>query len=332
MRTIAALLELSAVWAILAAASPFGVEAAETAPRPDREIAYKRVGDVELRLHAFEPEGHRASDRRPAIVFFFGGGWVGGSPSQFYPQAAHLASRGMLAFCAEYRVASRHETTPFDCVRDGKSAIRWVRAHAAELGADPARIAAGGGSAGGHVAAAAAAVPGLEEEGEDRGVSPRPDALVLFNPVYDNGPDGWGHAKVKDRWREISPLHNIREGMPPAIVFLGTQDRLIPVETARRFQARMREVGSRSELVLFEGAGHGFFNHGRGDGSAYRDTVRAMDRFLESLGYLASDAAAEAQDDTGDAILWDPSAPVPTAAETPLLRGVRFSTIQKREP
>ena len=98
----------------------------------------------------------------------------------------------MVAMAAEYRVKSRHNTTPFECVMDGKSALRWIRKNAAKLGVDPERIGAGGGSAGGHVAAAVATVPGLNEEGEDLSISCLPDTLVLFNPVYDNGPGGFG--------------------------------------------------------------------------------------------------------------------------------------------
>ncbi len=270
-----------------------GAAWAQTAaqPQPTRKVVFKKTVDskkneVQLKLHIFEPKGHQRDDRRGAIVFFFGGGWVGGSPSQFYHQSAYLASRGMVAVAAEYRVKRAHGTSPFECVKDGKSAIRWVRANAASLGIDPNRIAAGGGSAGGHVAAATATVQGLEEADEDADVSARPNALVLFNPVYDNGSKGYGYERVKERYLEISPAHNIRRGMPPALVFLGTKDKLIPVETAKAFQAKMRDVGSRSELMLFEGAAHGFFNYGRGGGSAYRKTVRAMDEFLTSLGYL----------------------------------------------
>ncbi len=252
--------------------------------RPTKTVAYAEIGDVTLRLHVFEPDQHAASDRRPAIVFFFGGGWNGGTPKQFYPHCEYLASRGMVAMSAEYRVKSRHGTTPFECVADGKAALRWVRAHAHELGIDPQRIAAGGGSAGGHVAAAVATTRGFEAANET--VSSRPDALVLFNPVYDNGPGGYGHKRVKTRWRKISPAHNIRKGMSPAIVFLGTKDRLIPVETATKFRDAMRTAGSRSELELYDGRPHGFFNHGRGDGADYKDTIRKTDAFLKSLGFL----------------------------------------------
>ena len=191
----------------------------------------------------------------------------------------------MVAMAAEYRVKSRHNTTPFECVMDGKSALRWIRKNAAKLGVDPERIGAGGGSAGGHVAAAVATVPGLNEEGEDLSISCLPDTLVLFNPVYDNGPGGFGYPKLKDRYREISPMHNLREGMPPTIVFLGDQDRLIPVSTAEKFRDEMRKLGNRSELVVYPGQSHGFFNQGK-PGGGYLKTLQEMDKFLNSLGWL----------------------------------------------
>ena len=74
--------------------------------------------------------------------------------------------------------------------------------------------------------------------------------------------------------------------MPPAIVFFGTEDKLVPVATAESFKRRMFEVGSRSELSLFEGAGHGFFNFGRSENRYFDDTVSQMDQFLVSLGFL----------------------------------------------
>ena len=67
----------------------------------------------------------RPSDKRPAIVFFFGGGWTGGSPGQFEQQCKYLASRGMVAITADYRVASRHNVKAMCCVADAKSAIRF---------------------------------------------------------------------------------------------------------------------------------------------------------------------------------------------------------------
>jgi hypothetical protein len=147
----------------------------------DAVEVYKTVGDVKLSLYLFRPPDHKSSDRRPAIVFFFGGGWRAGSPRQFEQQCRYLASRGMLAIAADYRVASRHNVKVVSCVADAKSAVRWVRVHAGTLGVDPEKIVAAGGSAGGHLAACTGTITGLDEQGEDLGVSSRPNAMILFN-------------------------------------------------------------------------------------------------------------------------------------------------------
>jgi len=253
---------------------------------PDEKVTYKTAGEVSLQLHIFKPANHKTTDSTPCIVFFFGGGWVGGTPSQFYPHCRYLSSRGMVAISAEYRVRSRHETTPYECVKDGKSAIRWVRLHADKLGIDPRRIAAGGGSAGGHVAAATGSVKRFQEPGEDIAISTRPNALVLFNPVYDNGPEGYGHDRVKDHWRAFSPMHNIDGDTPPTIVFLGTKDKLIPVSTAEEYKGLMVRSGRRCDLHLYEGQPHGFFNYRDGNNTYYYQTVIEADKFLASLRYL----------------------------------------------
>lgn len=256
---------------------------------PNEIVIYKTVASdtnepVALKLHIFNPDGHQQTDKRPAIVFFFGGGWNGGSPDQFYPHSQYLASRGIVAISAEYRVKTRHGTSPQACVKDGKSAVRWIRAHAAELGIDPERVIAGGGSAGGHVAAATATVVKFNEDGEDVSVSCKPNALVLFNPVYDNSAEGYGYDRVAEYWEDISPMHNIDENTPPTIVFLGTMDKLIPVATAEKYKKFMEDKGGRCDLHVYEGEGHGFFNYKNYDN--YVATVIEMDKFLTSLGYL----------------------------------------------
>src|SRR5262245_54077022 len=95
---------------------------------PEAEVqTYKTVGDTKLNLYIYNPPGHKLTDKRAAIVFFFGGGWTGGSPGQFEQHCKHLASRGMVAMTADYRVASRHQVKAVSCVADAKSAIRFVR-------------------------------------------------------------------------------------------------------------------------------------------------------------------------------------------------------------
>ena len=249
--------------------------------KPDKEIVFKEFEKDPLELNVFLPQDWKPSETRPAIVFFFGGGWVGGSPSQFFPHSRYLSSRGMVAISAQYRTRGSHGTSPVECVNDGKSAIRWVRQHASELGVDPDRIAAGGGSAGGHVAATTGVIDGLEGEGEDMSVSSRPNALVLFNPATDiSGIQRWG-----DRALEGSPLQHVDPEDPPTIVFHGRADTTVPYETAEAFCMAMEKAGNRCELVGYDGRPHGFFNYGRSR-AAYINTVWHMDRFLASLGFL----------------------------------------------
>lgn len=253
-----------------------------------KEVIYKSVSGVDLRADVFEPHDRRDDSLCPAIVFFHGGGWSGGTPAQFHEHCKHLASRGMLAISAQYRLLGSTAGSPFDCVADGKSALRWVRLQASEFGVDPDRVAAGGGSAGGHVAACAGLIEGLDEEGEDATTSSRPDCLVLFNPVIDTTASGWqrGAQLLGEQAEQLSPTHHVVRGAPPCLVFHGTEDTTVPFENAERLQRLMDEAGNTCELVGFEGQGHGFFNCGRDDGTSYEKTLRATDAFLVRRGFL----------------------------------------------
>lgn len=274
-----------------------GACAAEVNYDPDKRMTYKTADGVELKLHFFDPEGLKPSDRRAAIVFFFGGGWNGGTPKQFYEQARVLADRGMVAISAEYRIKKRHKTTPFECVKDGKSAVRWIRQHASELGVDPSRIVASGGSAGGHVAACTGVIKGLDEAGEDLAVSSIPNAMILFNPVLDTTAKGYGLKSVgKSRQTEISPCHHVGAGIVPTLVFHGTADTTVPFENAERFTRLMKEAGNVCHLERSHGNGHGSFNgiHFRPktkDLGPYNHSIKASVSFLELHGFLDSGVA-----------------------------------------
>ena len=256
---------------------------ATTVSRAAETLAYKKVAGRELKLFIDKPSGWAASDKRPAIVFFFGGGWVGGTPTQFVKQSEYLATRGMVGVRVEYRTIPKGDKgPPTICCADAKSAIRFVRAHAAELGVDPNHIAAAGGSAGGHLAAFTGLVDGLDDPQDDLKISSKPNALVLFNPVFNNGPGQWGHERVSDRFMEFSPAHHVTKDAPPSIVFLGDSDKLIPVSVIREFEAAMKAAGARCESHIYEKAGHGFFNRD----PHFTLTLIETDKFLASLGWL----------------------------------------------
>jgi acetyl esterase len=284
-----------AVFALLSAAAVFS---AEPKPLIGEARVYKRVGDRELKVHIVKPDAWRATDRRPAIVFFFGGGWVQGAPTQFNEHSRYFASRGLVCLQVEYRLVARGlPEPPLVCVQDARSSMRWVRSHATELGIDPNRIASAGGSSGGHLAAHVGMVDALDDPADDRSVSPKSNAMILFNPVLDNGPGEFAAKSIGARYPEFSPAHNISADDPPMILFLGSQDKLIPVSTVERLKANMAKVGVRCELRIYEGQGHGFFNAKDGGGKYYALTVREADRFLASLGWLKGDPTLAAPTD-----------------------------------
>jgi len=242
-------------------------------------------------MEVYRPEKINTAKIYPAMIFFFGGGWNSGSVKQFEHHAIYFSQRGMICFLVDYRVKSRHQTTPFESLKDAKSAIRFIREKADELNIDTSKIVASGGSAGGHLAAATALINDYNENTDNISVSCIPNALVLFNPVIDNGPGGYGYDRIGDEYKNFSPLHNIKNGAPPTILFLGTNDNLIPVETAKYYQKIMEKVNSRCELHLYEGQGHGFFNYN--NFNYYKKTVSETDEFLQSLGYLNKEPVIE---------------------------------------
>lgn len=273
-------------------------------PQAEKQT-YQTIGDLKLSAWIYHPDKTRYQTPRPAIVFFFGGGWRAGSPSQFQNQCRYLADRGMVAITADYRVLSRHEASPLDCVADARSAIRWARKNAQNLNIDPDQIVAAGGSAGGHIACCTGVIP--EPIGDETGssFSSIPNAMALFNPAVMVAPlensDLLSEEKLKsitDRIpgdpKLISPIHHVRKNLPPTIIFHGTNDTAVPFPTVQRFTELMIEHGNRCDLKAFPGEPHGFFNPRfrtpetmQRELRSYFKTMQQLDEFLISLNYLA---------------------------------------------
>jgi len=257
---------------------------------------YKTVGSLPLYLYIFNPQNKIGGC--PAIIFFHGGGWQTGGPEQFAPQSAYLVSRGMVAITVEYRIQNVHGTTPQEALLDAKSAIRWVRLHATELGIDANRIVAAGGSAGGHLAAALATITEHNEESDDLSVSCRPDALILFNPAINLVAleEYAQRYKTKDYIRlfsrvdvaSISPYHHIHNHLPPTLILHGAEDKSIPLSTVQEYAQAVTRLGNHCELIIYNECGHAFFNFSRDNyhNPYYRETLKEVDYFLTSLGFL----------------------------------------------
>jgi acetyl esterase len=266
-----------------------------SAPNGGERQIYKKVGDVELPLYVYKPNGHKADAKAPAIVFFHGGGWGGGSPDQFEHQCKYFADRGMVAVTVGYRLTSQGQVKVEDCIEDSKSAMRWVRGHAQELGVDPERIASGGGSAGGHLGACVAVIDDFDAKSDDLKTSAKPNAMVLFNPAMALARD----ARMSERYLEriksrgddgrlrgprekSSPLTYASVKQPPCIMFFGTADDLL--QGAELYRSDSEKAGNACKIVTYEGQGHGFFNRGE----YYGKTLAEADKFLVSLGWLKS--------------------------------------------
>ncbi|MDC0144292.1 alpha/beta hydrolase fold domain-containing protein [Verrucomicrobia bacterium] len=267
------------------------------------KVVYKVVGDVKLHMHIFRPVKQKANT--PAIVFFFGGGWKGGTPKQFEQQCRYLASRGMMAMTAEYRIRNLHDTLAKYCVEDGKSAVRWIRVNAKKLGVNPDRIAAGGGSAGGHVAACTGVIKGFETKGENAAVSSVPNAMVLFNPPCVMAPfpgrkdflNPENIAELRERMgvppEQLSPWHHVRKGLPPTLVLHGEADPTVKFWTSAAFVKKMKAAGNDAKLAAYPEELHGFFNYGRRSNKMFIATMRRTDEFLTKRGWLQGQPSIE---------------------------------------
>jgi len=245
------------------------------------KVLYKKTPQEDLYLYILRPQ-IKTDKTLPAIVYFTGGGWVNGNVYGQIPNPAWFRDRGIIGIEADYRVKSRHGTTPIECIQDAKSAIRFVREHAKELGIDPNKIIAAGGSAGGHLAACTF-LDGGDTPGEDLKISTKPNALVLHNPVL-----GEGFGKVFfDAHPEFSPILNIKNGWPPTILSNGTKDSTTPIEVAEKFTRQMKNAGNVCELIPIKDAGHSC--DWPVSNPNFLPTIQRMTDFLKEQNMLETD-------------------------------------------
>ena len=246
--------------------------------KPEK-ILYKSTNEGELNLFVYKPSEFDIKKKYSCIVFFHGGGFNSGTPDQFQRQSRYFASRGMVAVSVEYRIRNVHGTSPIQAMEDAKSAIRFVRSNAKLFSINPNRIATAGGSAGGLLAAVAGNIDLFDNSDEDLTISSKPNLLILYNPVIDFGVRKWLWINNPS---DASPIHNISKGSPPTIILTGTNDKIVPVESIMNYKKIMESIGSRCDVILYEGAEHAFFNIGED----FVDTLYRTDVFLNSLGYI----------------------------------------------
>ena len=258
---------------------------------------YRTIDNIDLSIHFLKPQN--ATSPTPAVVFYFGGGWRNGAITHLHPQATYLMQRGITCCMVEYRIKSKHGVTPFACVEDARSAMRYVRKHADRLGIDITKICASGGSAGGHLAATTAMSVNCDAPDDDLSIDPTPAALFLFNPVLDTVVDSWVNQAHNEsiaglledfgaRGSDVSPLHNVKPGLPPTMILHGEEDVTVPYDQPVAFTKLMQEAGNDCKLIGYPGKGHGFFNIKAENRNTelFADTLGKFDAFLVQLGWL----------------------------------------------
>ncbi|MEQ1810662.1 MAG: alpha/beta hydrolase fold domain-containing protein [Terricaulis sp.] len=246
----------------------------ELAPRLER-IASEDGAIVGA--HVFDTGSSSAA--RGAVVLLHGGGWVAGDATWMYPRARRFAERGVLTVSVEYRLGNPRLATA-----DARSVIRWLRDNAATLHIDPDRIATYGVSAGGQIAVSTA-------QTED--ARARPNAIVLVSPALDLERDGWfARLTGEEAARELSPLSNVRAGLPPTLILQGDVDSETPLPGAQRFCEAMRTYGDRCVLKIYRGCGHLFTPAGindretpQPDEAISAQAATLAEGFLVNLGY-----------------------------------------------
>ena len=222
---------------------------------------YKTVDSFNLDLHIFLPDSLRQKTKRPVIVYFHGGSWAEGTPEWDFYNCENYAKKGWVAVAVEYRIADRYETTPFEAVKDARSAIRWLRMNAELYDIDTSRIVASGNSAGGHLVLTTAMADEINEKTDNMNYSASPDILLINSGVYSITADGgtaWISKGLTDKniVQKISPQHLLRKGLPPMLFIHGTNDQSVDYSSAKSFADEMKVLGNDFEFQTLEGAHH----------------------------------------------------------------------------
>jgi acetyl esterase len=256
---------------------------------------YKTIDTFKLKADIFYTGQTFQKENNTAIVFFHGGGWAYGTPSEFFTTCERYAKMGIVTFSVDYRLSIENGVTPsktispIESIMDARSAMRWVRENAGKFHIDGNKIVAAGQSAGGHLALCTAMIDGYNEKSDNPGISCSPNAVLLFSACV-NAVEGWCDRLLGDRRNKIwsiSPAHNIKKGLPPMIEFHGTDDEQVPKWTVQFFENDMEKEGNYFEQHMYEGRKH-YLGDGNPMYSRYYDDeiLKIADDFLRKFNFL----------------------------------------------
>lgn len=225
------------------------------------------------------------------VVIFPGGGYGGRAPHEGQGYAEYFNSIGMDAFVCEYRVSPHR--FPLELL-DARRAVRYVRAHAAEYGVNPDKVAVMGSSAGGHLAALVSTYTApieFEEDETDR-ICPIPNATILCYPVC-HMPDETNIAHVgsfnnllgeRKDYENFSPDLLVNDTTPTAFIWHTSDDGCVNVINSYLYAKALREHGILHEMHIFP---HG--NHGLGIAADFPHVAQwtgLLKNWLFNLGWL----------------------------------------------
>ena len=271
------------------------------------EVVVKAIGTEKVKIYYIKPIDIKPGEKRTAVVWIHGGGWTGGSTESFFLHARYFAFHGAVGFCIEYRLVKANGTTVAGCLADCKSAIRYIREHAAELGVDPDKIVVMGDSAGGHLASCLGTIDGFDDPTDNLKVSAKPNAMVLYNflsdftgsvfinriiggAALDKKPTPESLIPTKDQVelaKKLSPLYNIHKNQPPTLVMHGIDDTVILPEQSIQFTEAMKKAGNQCKLILLPETTHAFVcANWKAPEEVVVNAIREADKFLISLGFL----------------------------------------------
>ena len=244
----------------------------------------------------------QAEDKRPALLYIHGGGWMNGDKAGNEPWFLPFIERGWHVVNINYRLGSR--TAPA-AVDDAVCALRWVVDNAETYGIDRDRIVVSGGSAGGHLALMTAIVSSNDKHHCSVSGVFRTAAVINWSGITEvasleeylarelpqgNYARAWvGRERLVDLAAELSPVRLVNSAMPPVLTIHGDKDTIVPHAQAVMFHRRLGELRVINELLTLKGGNHGGYSD-----THYQQAFGAIFAFLDRIGVTNDSAAAKA--------------------------------------
>jgi len=265
-------------------------------------VTYAKAGNVELKLDLYLPKNRT----RPVatLILFHGGGWVDGQKERNVLYLLPYLELGWAAVNVEYRLG--HQAPAPAAVEDARCALRWITNHARDYSLDPTRFVLTGTSAGGHLALITGMLPAgnvfdrqCVVEGNDRwNTATVPElkvaAIVNWFGISDvaallDGPNAKNYARewfgsmsnAEQLAKQLSPVNNVRAGLPPIITIHGENDDVAPYADSVRLHQLLEKAKVPNELVTIRGRKHGGFNR-----EEMKDSYNKIREFLRKQGLL----------------------------------------------